>query len=69
MTLKITLKNKQEINKMTTDTAKELAKEMNSKEIYLAIKRTQQHLIFLKSLLEAKTEIKIDEIVKESTSS
>lgn len=63
------MKNKQEINKMTTDTAKELAKEMNSKEIYLAIKRTQQHLIFLKSLLEAKTEIKIDEIVKESTSS
>ena len=69
MTLKITLKNKQEINKMTTDTAKELAKEMNSKEIYLAIKRTQQHLIFLKSLLEAKTDIKINEIVEESTSS
>ena len=54
---------------MTTDTAKEWAKEMNSKEIYLAIKRTQQHLIFLKSLLEAKTDIKINEIVKESTSS
>jgi len=54
---------------MTTDTDKEWAKEMNSKEIYLAIKRTQQHLIFLKSLLEAKTDIKINEIVEESTSS
>ena len=52
-----------------TEIAKQLAKEMNSEEIYLAIKRTQQHLIFLKSLLEAKTDIKINEIVKESTSS
>ena len=52
-----------------TEIAKQLAKEMNSEEIYLAIKRTQQHLVFLKSVLEAKTDIKIDEIVKESTSS
>ena len=54
---------------MTTYTAKQWAKEMNSEEIYLAIKRTQQYLVFLKSALEAKTDIKIDEIVKESTSS
>ena len=52
-----------------SELARRWAKEMNSEEISLAIKKTQQHLIFLKSVLEAQTDLKLDVIVKESTSS